>query len=315
VVEILRFVVVELARRNDLAGDRRFRPVVADHRALDLACRGDRRLDDDLAIVRPGKIHRFDQAGAGLRLGDADARAQVRRLDEHRIAERGFEAGRDPVTLFLPDVAEHHAVRADRQARGSKHHFHDALVHSDRGGEDSRAHVGHVGQLEQSLNGAVLAVGPVQHGEDDVQVQAGDDRIAFGGIGAAAAADRQDRLGAGPRDEMDLASPAARPGGFEPRLLDHFRGRHRCRRAIRQRPAAVLFNADGNRFVSCAVEVCENRRRGCQRHFVFTRASAVKHADTKSLHAKKNTGGRGQKGSAVKRAAAADIVMLEGTSD
>ena len=49
-VEVLRLVVVELARRHHLAGDRRLGLVVAEHRALDLARVRHAGLDDDLAI-------------------------------------------------------------------------------------------------------------------------------------------------------------------------------------------------------------------------------------------------------------------------
>ena len=49
-VEIFRLVVVELARRDDLAGHRRLGLVVAEHGDLDLARLRHRGLDDDLAI-------------------------------------------------------------------------------------------------------------------------------------------------------------------------------------------------------------------------------------------------------------------------
>ena len=39
------------------------------------------------------------------------------------------------------------------------------------------ADVGHVGQLEQALHGAVFAVGPVQHRKHDVEAEAGDHRV------------------------------------------------------------------------------------------------------------------------------------------
>ena len=93
-VEVLRLVVVELARRDDLAGHRRLGLVVAEHRALDLARVGHRGLDDDLAIEAAGERHRLAQPGRVLRLRDADARSQVGRLDEHRELQRLLEVRR-----------------------------------------------------------------------------------------------------------------------------------------------------------------------------------------------------------------------------
>src|SRR2546425_853357 len=81
--------------------------------------------------------------------------------------------------------------------------------------------------------------------------------------------------------------PAAANTTFMTRLLDPLRRRNRCRHAIGQRPSAVLFNPDGNRLVPRPVEVREDRRRRRQRHFMLARASAVEHADTKSLHVRR----------------------------
>ena len=46
--------------------------------------------------------------------------------------------------------------------------FHGDLVHPHGAAQDPAADVGDPGQLEHALDGPVLAVGPVQDGEDDV---------------------------------------------------------------------------------------------------------------------------------------------------
>ena len=46
----------------------------------------------------------------------------------------------------------------------------EILVHAERRGSHARAHVGHARELEESLDGAVLAERAVQHGEDDIDV-------------------------------------------------------------------------------------------------------------------------------------------------
>ena len=55
VVEVLRFVIVELPRRDDLAGHRRLRIVVAEDAALDLARIRHGGLDDDLSVEAAGQ--------------------------------------------------------------------------------------------------------------------------------------------------------------------------------------------------------------------------------------------------------------------
>ena len=52
--------------------------------------------------------------------------------------------------------------------RSAKSDLHHGLVHPGRRGQDTRADVGDVGHLEEALDGAVLAVGPVEDGEIDV---------------------------------------------------------------------------------------------------------------------------------------------------
>ena len=81
------------------------------------------------------------------------------------------------------------------------------------------------------------------------------------------------------------------PRRIEPRLFDDFCRRHGRRRAIGQRPPAVLFDADRHRLVPCAVEVREHRRGRRQRHFVLTGAPAVEHAERGVVSHQKNTGG------------------------
>ena len=61
-----------------------------------------------------------------------------------------------------------HDVVADRQALGGEQLLGELLVHARRAGQHTRADVRHAGQLEQALDGAVLAVRAVQHREHHV---------------------------------------------------------------------------------------------------------------------------------------------------
>ena len=58
----------------------------------------------------------------------------------------------------------------DGNSGGDEQRLHDVFVHARGRTEDARADVGNVGEFEQALDGAVLAEGAVQHGEDDVDV-------------------------------------------------------------------------------------------------------------------------------------------------
>ena len=90
------------------------------------------------------------------------------------------------------------AIVADRKAARGEHDLHQRLVHSQSRGGDAGADVRHVGELEQALNRAVLAVWPVQDGEDDVEMQTGDRRLGRLGRRLRRALDRKDGLLARP---------------------------------------------------------------------------------------------------------------------
>ena len=62
---------------------------------------------------------------------------------------------------------QHHLI-PDRQALRREQLLGELLVHARGAGEHPGADVGHACELEQPLNGAVLAVRAVQDGEDDV---------------------------------------------------------------------------------------------------------------------------------------------------
>src|SRR5258706_13020271 len=83
---VLRLVVIPVRRIDDLARERGFGLVVAEHADLDLT-RRDAVLDDDLAIMPRRLRDRGGGRGPLPPLADADARAEVRRLHEAREAD------------------------------------------------------------------------------------------------------------------------------------------------------------------------------------------------------------------------------------
>jgi hypothetical protein len=61
----------------------------------------------------------------------------------------------------------------DRHALVAHHRLEKIFVHAERGGRDAGADIGHVGELEEALDGTVLAKGAVEDGKDDVHALEG----------------------------------------------------------------------------------------------------------------------------------------------
>ena len=72
-----------------------------------------------------------------------------------------------------------HRALPDRQTLGGQQLLGELLVHPGGRGQHTGPDVGNPGQLEQPLDGAVLAVGAVQHREHHVHVQAAAPRSAL----------------------------------------------------------------------------------------------------------------------------------------
>ncbi len=115
-----------------------------------------------LRVVPRGQLQRGFEFLAVVRLGDADRRAQVGGLDEHGVLEVVLDLIRVQRATPLHDVLDHRQAAFVAQTLG---HF---LVHGRRGSQHARAHVGQTGEFEQTLHGAVLAEGAVQHGKHHV---------------------------------------------------------------------------------------------------------------------------------------------------
>ena len=122
-----------------------------------------------MTIFRSNSAARSIAAGSSLSLfdfRDADARSEVRRLDEDGISQLRRHVRRDrwpaPPIQSLRSTTRYFDLR---QSARREHQLRHGLVHADRRGEHAGADVGDVGELEQPLNRAVLAVGSMQHRE------------------------------------------------------------------------------------------------------------------------------------------------------
>ena len=170
-VQILRFVVVELARRDDLAGHRGLRIVVAEHRAFDLARVRAPRLRPrpcdrtasaiSIAGTSSAGVFTFEMPTLDPRLAGFTNTGRPSVLDrrQHRVA------------IAIPLGADEAVPVADRQAARGEQHLHHRLVHARRRRQHAGTDIRNVGQFEQALHRAVFAVRAVQHRKHHVELE------------------------------------------------------------------------------------------------------------------------------------------------
>ena len=72
--------------------------------------------------------------------------------------------------IFFPVSAQESQVPHEREPGVAEEALHHVFVHAGGRAQHAGADVSEVSQLEQALDGAVLAKGAVQHGKDDVHV-------------------------------------------------------------------------------------------------------------------------------------------------
>src|SRR5579864_211611 len=104
--------------------------------------------------------------------GHADTRAESGGLDEDGIGKLLFNLMNDNIFVVFPLVAADRDPRDDGNFCGLEKFFGDVLIHGDSGAEDARADERKPGEVEEALDGAVLAEGTVHDGENDVDALA-----------------------------------------------------------------------------------------------------------------------------------------------
>ena len=254
--------------RDDLAGERRDRLPVAEHAALDLLA-VDELLDQHLLVVLPRQRDRRLELLGAPHLRDPDGRPEARGLHEHRVVERVVER----VALADGDAArDQDPARAEDRLREVAVHVHGA-----RG--DARADVGHVRELEQALDGPVLAERAVQDREHDVHVRKRRrPPVASPGTGSvhglcgseppcSAASDSSSR--AASRAVAGLVTLSTKSGA--------------------ELPDAVAADLDRRRLVAGRVEGGQDRAARSDGDRVLARAPAHQHRDAKAAAAHVNS--------------------------
>ena len=282
-VEILGFVVVELARRHDLAGHRRDRVVVAEHGHLDLSRVRHGGLDHDLAIVVGRELEGLDQLLARPRLGDADARSEIGRLDEHRQAEPAprVRRRRRPARRARAAAAPPRTAHCGRPC-APKTRFISALSMPTAEASTPQPTYGTLASSSRPCTVPSSPCGPCSTGTMTSRptpvTMARDSSSPRACVRSMAR--MVSSLGRGSRW---TSRPARSAFSSDARLLDHLGGRGRGRRLVGQRPAPVAIDADRHRLVAGAIEVGHDRGGRGDRDFVLARAATVDDAHAQFL--------------------------------
>ena len=257
--EILRFVIVKFAMRNDFAGRRGAGLFVAENGKFDFAA-VDGAFDHQLLREFGGEIKRLQKLGAIVRFRHADGAAQRGGLDENRIAEFLFDFAAHGERFAFPSAARDREKIGNGQFGLEEEALLHVLVHPDGRADYARSDVGQIGKFEQALHGAVFAVGAVEDGEDDVNADGAG--LIF--IERNESADV--RVG-GENDWLafaqDVGKKFLRGGAGE--------------------PAAILSDADGHDFVARGIKRGDYRGRGVQGDFVFAGTAAEEDGDAQSF--------------------------------
>ena len=127
-------------------------------------------LNHNAPVVAGGLIQTGFQFLAVVAFANAHAGAEIGRFGEDRVNQNGLDLLDDFVRPFAPIATLHQQPGQHGQAIGYHYMLEDRFVHAHRRTNHTSAHVGQVGQLQQTLYRAILAIWPVQHRENNVEL-------------------------------------------------------------------------------------------------------------------------------------------------
>ena len=184
------------------------------------------------------------QRAAVGRLADADAGTGVRGFDEDGVAQLCRDAVQNDGAVQRKVGAAGGRPLAVGHPGGVHQRVGDGFVHADGAAQHAAAHVGDARQLEQTLDGAVLAVFAVHDGGADVDA---------------------DKLGLTVLQQPDavIAAVGAEDAGRAVALLPAAVG-HRFGRGVTGQPAAGLGDADGKNLVFVRARLLRQRTQPCR---------------------------------------------------
>ena len=171
-LDILRLVIVELVNRQDFSRHGSLGVIVPQHGAFDLAG-VDSLFDQNFPVVLRRQIQCGRQFPRVMNLADPHGRSPVHRLHKQRVGQFLFNLRADDVRITFPVRAEDEFPGNNGKVRVAEQALHHILIHACRGGKHAGSDVGNIRQFQKSLDGTILAKGPVQDGENDVECRQG----------------------------------------------------------------------------------------------------------------------------------------------
>ena len=129
-----------------------------------------------------------------MRFADADGRAKVRRLYKYRIVKRRLDLCNGLARRAFPLRSQQRHIFHNWQPCIGKKALHHIFVHPRRGAQHARADIRNPRQLEESLDGSVLAKSPVQYRKNHIQRLPAQRLVAIQSRNAAASQRRRSRF-------------------------------------------------------------------------------------------------------------------------
>ena len=195
------------------------------------------------------------------RLGNAHGGAGAGWLDEHGILKALFQILHNAVQTDIQiGIANQFPIRLNN-IRLVSHQLGQCLIHGHSGSGNMGSHIGDAGQLQQALDGTVLAVCAVKHREHHINPFPHH----------TVALKVQQTLATNRRDGRPAVSGKTLPIAAR---------KHRIIRTAKEDPIAALSDTHGENVVLLRVQAIQNILRRTQRNLMLRADAAEQNANT-----------------------------------
>ena len=217
-------------------------------------------LDENAAVKRSRRVDRVGQTLTVARLGNADGRTEVGRLDKGGIADLALHAVEHGLAVLLPIAALKPGHIKHGQAAALVDQLHGDLVHTSGGAEHARRSIRHTIELQQTLNGAVLAIHAVEAHQRALHIP--KHRIAAEEAGLFL-------------DQQRAAALLGHQLAFRDAALVKMGIKIHAAQRVARPPAARHINVDGDDGIFGGIRIIHRLNGGNDRNIVLTGTAAV----------------------------------------
>jgi hypothetical protein len=126
--------------------------------------------DNRPGVKTEGDLQRFGQTWRTIHPGHANARAQCCRLHKQWVAKMP-QGLLDNALFICPGTALHHNILKNGQTGGAKYSPRQRFVHPNCRRSDIATDIGNIHQLEEALEGPVLAMRTVHNRKSDIELR------------------------------------------------------------------------------------------------------------------------------------------------